>query len=83
MATLDVQLIRNFEHRSMKAIILRDIDLSITTEQFMELIRASENAHCLCAEQVLEIATTDGYGPFRNQPFGMLLVLSRSINLID
>jgi hypothetical protein len=38
-ATLPVRLIRNFEHRSMKQIVLHDVDLNMTTEQFEELIR--------------------------------------------
>jgi hypothetical protein len=39
MATLTVRLIRNFEHRSMKPIVLHEIDLNMNVLAFETLIR--------------------------------------------
>ncbi|XP_028390864.1 UPF0538 protein C2orf76 homolog [Dendronephthya gigantea] len=40
MATVTVRLVRSFEYRNMKAIVLRDVDLDISIEEFKVLITA-------------------------------------------
>lgn len=47
MATLTVRLIRNFEHRSMKPLVLHEIDLSMSVASFEELVRARKVARAI------------------------------------
>ncbi|KAK4292742.1 hypothetical protein Pmani_024904 [Petrolisthes manimaculis] len=37
--TVTVRLIRSFEHRNIRNLILRDVDVEISTQNFMEIIR--------------------------------------------
>ncbi|KAK3869157.1 hypothetical protein Pcinc_025520 [Petrolisthes cinctipes] len=37
--TVTVRLIRSFEHRNIRNLVLRDVDVEISTQNFMELIR--------------------------------------------
>ena len=37
-STLTVRLIRSFEHRNIKHIVLRDVDLTWKSSQFMEYV---------------------------------------------
>ncbi|XP_070566461.1 UPF0538 protein C2orf76 homolog isoform X2 [Ptychodera flava] len=38
MATLTVRLIRSFEHRNIKPLVFRNVDLELTTKEFIRLI---------------------------------------------
>ena len=40
MATITVRLVRSFEYRNMKSVVLRNVDLDISVEEFKVLIVA-------------------------------------------
>ena len=40
MMTLKVRLVRSFEYRNMRNVVLRNVDLDISVEEFSDLISA-------------------------------------------
>ena len=42
MATITVRLIRSFEYRNMKTVVLQNVDLDISIEEFKVLISAGK-----------------------------------------
>lgn len=40
MMTLTVRLVRSFEYRNMRNVVLRNVDLDISVEEFSDLISA-------------------------------------------
>lgn len=40
MTTLTVRLVRSFEYRNMRNVVLRNVDLDISVEEFSDLISA-------------------------------------------
>ena len=43
MATLTVRLVRSFEYRNMKTIVLKNVDLDMSIEEFKVLISAGKD----------------------------------------
>ncbi len=44
MATVTVRLVRSFEYRNMKTIVLQNVDLDLSVEEFKVLISAGKVA---------------------------------------
>lgn len=40
-AIITVRLIRSFEHRNVKHVVFKDVDVHLTTTQFMEFVKNS------------------------------------------
>lgn len=73
MATVTVRLIHNFEHRSMKPLVLHNIDLNMIVKDFEDLIRKRNSiVFCLVLIVFVEVATLPGFGPYRQQKFGKM-----------
>ncbi|CAG8592740.1 143_t:CDS:2 [Paraglomus occultum] len=65
-STLTIRVIKNFEYRTVKNIVLQNVNLETTTvEQLKELIREKIN-------------TTPGFRPFRNVDYDTLKIYTKA-----
>jgi len=44
-STLNLRLIRSFEHRNIRHIVLRDVDLTWKSSRFMEYVNNCKSSH--------------------------------------
>eukprot|EP00128_Syssomonas_multiformis_P017026 Colp12_sorted_trinity150504_noHs@24072 len=61
MATVTVRLVKSFEYRTIKNLVLHDVDLSMRVSDFMTLVQQ-------------KIQTTSGFMPFKNNTFDTLKI---------
>jgi hypothetical protein len=71
---LTVRLIKSFEYRTFKNLLMRDVDTSLTVAEFKERIKQGMSSTFSSIIQqltrMLAMKTTSGMKPFLNVPYG-------------
>jgi Uncharacterized conserved protein (DUF2340) len=84
-ATITLRVIKSFEYRTEKSLVLHDINLEQTTVRGLkEQVLQREHAHFPLRERATihlqVINTSPGWKPFRNVSFGVLQVVRHALH---